>query len=93
VIDAVVANLKEHYINPDVGQKMANALLARDKGHEYDAVTDGVAFADLLIRQITDVSQDPHLIVVYSRAPLPDRPPAPPPERRGAVSEGNGAGK
>jgi hypothetical protein len=79
VIHAVIANLKQHYIDPDVAQKMANALLAREKGRDYEAVTDGAAFADLLTRQIRDVSQDRHLIVEYSKVSLPDRPPGPPP--------------
>ena len=34
----------------------------------------------LLTRQMRDVSHDRHLIVVYSRAALPDRPPGPTPE-------------
>ena len=80
VIHGVIANLKEHYIDPAVAQNMAEALLAREKAGDYDAVTDGPAFADLLTRQLRDVSHDAHLDVVYSRNPLPDRPPGPTPE-------------
>ena len=80
VIHAVIANLKRHYIDPAVAQKVANALLAHENGGDYDAVTDGAAFAGLLTRQMRDVSHDMHLIVDYSRAPTPDRPPGPAPE-------------
>ncbi len=74
VIHASTVNLKRYYIDPDVAQKMADALLAHEKVGDYDFVTDGTAFADLLTRQIKDVSHDRHLIVVYSKAATPDRP-------------------
>ena len=35
---------------------MADALLAHEKSGDDDAVTDGSTFADLLTRQMTDVS-------------------------------------
>jgi hypothetical protein len=80
VIAGVIANLKQYYVYPDVAQKMADALLADERSGDYDAVTDGLAFADLLTRQLRDVSRDMHLEVIYSRATLPDRPPEPTPE-------------
>jgi C-terminal processing protease CtpA/Prc len=43
-------------------------------------MTDGAAFADLLTSQMRDVSHDRHLIVVYSKAATPDRPPGSTPE-------------
>jgi hypothetical protein len=80
VIHAAIANLKQYYIDPDVAQKMADALLAHEKSGDDDAVTDGGAFADLLTRQLRDVSADMHLIVVYSRVSLPEHPPRTTPE-------------
>jgi C-terminal processing protease CtpA/Prc len=80
VLHAVVANLKQYYIDRDVAQTMADALLAHEENGDYDPVTDGAAFADLLTRQIRDVSHDMGLIVVYSRVARPDRPPGPTPE-------------
>ena len=71
VIDGVVANLKEHYVDKDVAQRMADALLAHEKSGDDDAVTDGHAFADLLTKQLRDVSHD-DLAVIYSRDRLPD---------------------
>lgn len=80
VIDAVIANLKQHYVDPEAAQRMADALLAHEKSGDYDAVTDDAAFADLLTRQIRDVSHDMNLIVVYSHDKLPEKP-GPAPER------------
>ncbi|MBZ5555525.1 MAG: S41 family peptidase [Acidobacteriia bacterium] len=72
VIERVIANLKEHYIYPDVAQKMAEALLAHEPSGENDAVTDGLAFASLLTRRLREVSHDLHLEVIYSQTRLPD---------------------
>jgi C-terminal processing protease CtpA/Prc len=70
----VIKNLKEHYFDREVGQKMADALTAHAKAGDDEAVAGGAAFASLLTQQMRDVSQDLHLEVVYSRANLPDRP-------------------
>lgn len=81
LIHSVIANLKEHYIDPVAAEKISEALLAHEKARDYDAITDGAALAVLLTRQLRDVSHDLHLDVVYSPVPLPSRPPAPTPER------------
>jgi hypothetical protein len=77
VVDGVIRNLKEHYVDKDVAQKMADALLAHEKNGDDRAIAEGGAFADLLTRQMRDVSHDMHLEVVYSRDRLPDHPGAP----------------
>ncbi len=71
VINGAVANLKQYYVYPDVGQKMADALLAHQKNGDDDSVTDGTAFAGLLTKQMREVSPDGHLTLDYSEAPLP----------------------
>jgi hypothetical protein len=73
VIDSAAKNLRQYYVYPDVGQKMAGSLLTHERNGDDDAATDGAAFAGLLTRQMRDVSHDMHLEVVYSREPLPDR--------------------
>jgi hypothetical protein len=80
VIHGAIANLKGYYIDPGGAQKIADALLAHEKNGDYDAVTDGPAFAELLTRQLRDVSHDMQLDLVYSQRPLLDRPPRPTPE-------------
>jgi hypothetical protein len=80
VIDAVVKNLKAHYVDRGVAQKMADALLAHEKSGDDGALTEGGTFADLLTRQMRDVSHDMHLVIVYSQTPLPAQPMGPTPE-------------
>ena len=81
VIDGAIANLKQYYIDQDVAQKMADALIAHEKSGDNDAATDGAAFAALLTRQLRNVSHDLHLEVVYIQDLLPNHPPGPSPER------------
>jgi hypothetical protein len=80
VIDGAIANLKRHYIYPDAARKIASALLAHQNHGDYDTLTDGLEFAELLSTQMRDLSQDMHLDLIYSQRPLPDSPPAPTPE-------------
>lgn len=77
LMNAVIDNLKKHYVDPEVARKTADALLAHKKNGDDDKATDGGAFADLLTKQIRDVSHDMHLEVVYSQQPLPDLLPEP----------------
>jgi len=71
VIIAAAKNLKQYYAYPDVGQKMADSLLAHENNGDDDAAADGAAFADLLTKQMRDVSHDNHLELVYSQDLLP----------------------
>jgi hypothetical protein len=80
VIDGAIANLTKYYIDPDVAQKMAEALLAHEKNGDDDTVTDGEAFATLLTRQMRDVSHDAYVTLVFSTDTMPENPPAPTPE-------------
>jgi hypothetical protein len=81
VIDAVDAKLTESYVYPEVAQKMVDALEAHEKHGDYDAVTDGDAFASLLTDHLRDISHDKHLSVRFSpfKQPeeTPDRKPSP----------------
>jgi Peptidase family S41/N-terminal domain of Peptidase_S41 in eukaryotic IRBP len=80
VIDGAIANVKAHYVDPNVAQKVAEALRAHQENGDDNAAADGSAFADLLTRQMRDVSHDMHLMMVYSEEKLPDRRPEPTPE-------------
>ena len=79
VLDGVASSLKEFYVYPETAQKMDRDLLDREKRGEYDAVTDGDAFAALLTKDLQEVSHDKHLRVNYSPYKLPaeDRTPSP----------------
>jgi hypothetical protein len=80
VLDAVVRNLKEHYFDPEIGRKMGDDLQAHENAGDDNVANDAPAFADLLTRQIRDVSQDLHLVVVYSQDRLPKLPATPTPQ-------------
>ena len=65
VIDGAITELKAFYIFPDVGQKMADALLMHEHRGDDDAETDGQMFASLLTMQMREVSHDKHLRMVF----------------------------
>jgi hypothetical protein len=71
VTGAVIQNIKAHYADPGVAHKMTDALRAHKRNGDYDAAADGAAFADLLTRQMRDVSHDVQVEVIYSQPPLP----------------------
>ena len=77
VIDGAIANLTKYYIYPAVAQKMADALLVQENSGDDDAATDGEVFADLLTKQMRDVSHDRHVMMVYSTATERENPRAP----------------
>jgi hypothetical protein len=71
VIDGAVVSLNEFYVFPETAKRMEEALRARQKKGEYDAVEDAEAFAELLTDQLQQVSHDKHLHVNFSPAVLP----------------------
>jgi hypothetical protein len=82
VIDGAIVELKEYYIYPDVGQRMADALLAHEKSGDDDAVRDGEEFANLLTLQMRAVSHDRHLGMDYRPEGIPANMTGPSPVER-----------
>jgi hypothetical protein len=80
VIDGAIANLNEFYVFPETARKMEAALRARQKKNEYDAATEGEAFAAMLTNHLQEVSHDKHLRVNFVPSVLPKAEPAPNPE-------------
>jgi hypothetical protein len=78
VIDAAIENLNAYYVSPELAKKMADAVLARRKKGEYDAMNDGDAFAKKLTEDFREVSHDKHLRVDFSPAKIAERPTGPP---------------
>ncbi len=74
VIDGAAAQLNEFYVFPETAKKMEQALRAHLKRGDYDSITDGDAFANLLTTHLQDVSHDKHLRVSFSPSRLPDDP-------------------
>jgi len=71
VINAVIENLNEFYVYPEIAKKMANDLRDRQKKGEYDGITSGYALGGVLTKELQDVSHDRHLRVSYSPIRLP----------------------
>jgi hypothetical protein len=87
VVAAAVTILRKDYIDREIGQKMAGALLAHEKSGDDEGVTDGEAFAGLLTRQMREISPDRHLALVYSRDSFPPSPTDPTPEELARYAE------
>ncbi len=86
-IASLVKGLQDAYVFPDVAQKVAAMLEARNAKGEYDSITGAKAFGELVTKQMLDATEDRHLRLIYSAQPLPSLPvskpgAAPPPSAR-----------
>jgi hypothetical protein len=70
VVDAVIANLRQHYVDHAIAVRMANAVIAQEKSGEY-ATKDGTEFAGRITKDLRASSGDMHLEVIYSAERLP----------------------
>ncbi|GAB2870259.1 hypothetical protein GCM10027277_44430 [Pseudoduganella ginsengisoli] len=68
-IDTLVTDLTGNYVFPDVAEKMAASIRARQQRGEYDQVADGKAFAQLLEQHLREISHDKHIQIRYTPAP------------------------
>jgi len=73
VIDGVRVDLKEYYVEPAAAQQMADALEMHETKGDYDAISDGDAFAERLTSDLQDVNHDRHLRVDFSPFKVPAR--------------------
>jgi len=93
VLEKAIADLKEYYFDRAVAQNIADALLAHERAGDYNAITDGQEFANVLARHLTDASHDLHFTVEYTRNVFPDFSKPPPPEAtaryQAAMAQGN----
>jgi C-terminal processing protease CtpA/Prc len=88
LLDRALKQLNDHYIFPDKAREMEKAIRARQEKNEYDAITSPGTLAEILTKQLQEVSHDKHLRVMYSREPLPKhRETRPTPEERQRMRE------
>jgi retinol-binding protein 3 len=71
VVRAIAEQLDQLYVYPEVGKKLALDITSVWKQGQYNAVTDGFAFAQQLTDRLQAVSHDKHLRVDFSPAQLP----------------------
>jgi retinol-binding protein 3 len=72
-IDAVGSDLTEYYVYPDVAAKMIEAVKEHQEKGDYNSITDGNEFADVLSRDLRAVSHDQHLFIAYNPFTLPEQ--------------------
>lgn len=71
VIEGVKTNLTDFYVESAIASKMVDAVEAHQKAGEYDAITDGDAFAAQLSKDLQNVSHDRHLQVRFNSFKMP----------------------
>jgi retinol-binding protein 3 len=69
VVDALVSQLREHYVFPDVAETVAVALRTDRRSRVFDAPRTGQDFAVFLTDRLRALTQDKHLGVKYSALP------------------------
>ena len=74
MLDAVIANLKQHYRDSGVAQRIADALLLKEQAGRFDTAADPARFAALLTPMMREVSHDASPVVFYSEQPLEEQP-------------------
>lgn len=66
VVQGAARALQAEYVYPEVADKMAQSVLAKLKGGEYDAITDEASLSRRLMEDFRAVSQDKHLRVALA---------------------------
>ncbi|MEW6733315.1 MAG: S41 family peptidase [Acidobacteriota bacterium] len=84
VIEALIKELNEKYIFPEVAKQLEKDLRERLVRKEYDNLTSAAVFSRTLTKHLREISHDKHLDVSYSYRMLPpmfrpgEAPPGPP---------------
>jgi hypothetical protein len=73
LIEDILKNLNQHYVFPEVAQKMEQSIKERLQRKEYDGITSATTFAETLTSHLQAISNDKHLRVRYSNQPIPLR--------------------
>jgi len=82
VIDNLIQKLHDHYIFPEVAQRMDAAIRAKAGSGAYDDVATLENFCERLTEDLQAVSRDKHLRLFYHVEPvLEDEPDQPTPEQ------------
>jgi hypothetical protein len=70
-IDALVANVKDHYVFPEKAAQIETLLRQRLRNGDYDAIGNGEQLAKMLTSDMASVAGDKHMRVVFSPEVLP----------------------
>jgi retinol-binding protein 3 len=72
-VNATVRELSRQYVFPEVAKRAGDALVAKLKAKEFDAINDGLAFAEKLSADLSALTKDLHVRYQYSAVPVPQR--------------------
>jgi hypothetical protein len=83
VVEGIVSNLNDFYVDAPLAKQMGDAVTAHLKAGDYDKLVDGDALASRLHKDLEDISHDRHLRVDFSPYKVPPMgPPSPEDEAR-----------
>jgi C-terminal processing protease CtpA/Prc len=71
VADVLMSQLTEHYLHPDVAERICARIRRRLAEGDYRGLADERAFADAVTEDMQSVNGDLHLFVQYSEEELP----------------------
>jgi len=74
VIDSLSRQLQDYYVYPDVAEKIASALQAKQRRGDYDSIIEPKVFANVLTDDLREVGHDKHLRVNTGDTPAPSGP-------------------
>lgn len=75
-IDSLVTELNQHYVFPNTAKQIETLLRQRQQNGKYDALSNGMRFAEQLTADMASVAHDKHMKVKFSPRFLPpDRDP------------------
>ncbi len=66
VVDSVIKFMKENYVFPEVGNKVADIVATNFKKGKYSSLTDPMAFSDKLTTDLRSVNNDKHISVRFN---------------------------
>lgn len=72
VIAETARKIREHYVFPDVAEKVAASILAADKAGQYQHLNQAQAFAEALTKTIQTLGNDKHFDLRFSPDVLED---------------------
>lgn len=73
VIQNLTEKLKEHYVFPDLAERISERIQQCLEEGAYAQITEGALFAKTLTEHLQEVNQDKHLRVFWSPEPLPEQ--------------------
>ncbi|GEM_PF-536298 len=63
LLEEAIRLVKEHYVFPEMAEKVAADIQTRMQNKEYDSITSAIQFTDKLTKDLRSISKDKHLYV------------------------------